>query len=180
MKKYLALLSVVALLTLVAAPAALACEKGKWAGAGMVMCKCFDKKLGLTDDQQKKLDALRQKTEKKAAAHMKKLKVKIPEMKALWTAAKPSRKAILAKQAQIRKIKQKLGVIKVDAHLAILKILTAEQKQTLIKEKETCCTGGACPKGCDCPTCKGKAATEPPAEEKKPGCKGCPGDCPHH
>lgn len=178
MKKVLFLLSIVALLMLAAAPAALACEKGKWAGSGMVLCTCFDKKLGLSDDQQKKLDALRQKIEKKAAPHMKKLKAKFTEIKALWTAAKPSRKAILAKQAQIRKIKQKLGVINVDAHLALLKILTAEQKQTLIKEKETCCKGQAHPKGCQCEGCKQKAGTEPPAE-KKPGCPGCP-DCPHH
>ena len=175
MKKYLALLSVVALVMLVLAPAALACEKGECAGTGMVLCTCFDKKLGLSDDQQKKLDALRQKTEKKAAPHMKQLKAKFPEIKALWTAAKPSRKAILAKQAQIRKIKQKLGVIRVDAHLALHKILTTEQKQTLMKEMEACHSGKGCPEGCDCPGCKPKAAAEPPAG-KKPGCKGCP----HH
>ncbi|MFC1654607.1 Spy/CpxP family protein refolding chaperone [Myxococcota bacterium] len=192
MKKFILGLSLLALLTLAAAPAALACEKGGCKGHGMVMCSCFDKKLGLSDDQQKKIDALRQKTEKKAAPAMKNIKAKKAEMQALWAAAKPSRKAILAKQAQIRKIKQKLGVIKVDAHLALLKILTAEQKQTLIKEKETCCKGGTHPEGCQCPGCKGhghpagcdcpgckkKAAAEQPAE-KKPGCKGCPG-CPHH
>ena len=175
MKKFLLGLSILALLTLAAAPAALACEKGECKGHGMVMCSCFDKKLGLSDDQQKKIDALRQKTEKKTAPDMKKIKAKWVEIKALWTAAKPSRKAILAKQAQISKIKRKLGVIKVDAHLALLKILTPEQKQTLIKEKETCCPGGAHPHGCDCPGCKPKAAAEPPAG-KKPDCKGCP----HH
>ena len=178
MKKIFLLLSIVALLMLVVAPAALACKKGTCAGPGMVMCTCFDKKLALSDDQQKKLDELRQKTGKKAAADMKKLKAKFPELKALWTAAKPSRKAILAKQAQIRKIRQKLGVIKVDAHLALHKILTTEQKQTLIKEMEACHSGKGCPEGCGCPHCKPKAGTQPPAG-KKPGCKGCPGDCPH-
>jgi Spy/CpxP family protein refolding chaperone len=190
MRKVLLGLSVVALLTLAAAPAALACEKGGCKGHSMVMCQCFDKKLGLSEDQQKKLDALRAKTEKKAAPHMKKLMAAKEAIKALWTADKPRRKAILVKMNQIHAMKKKLGVIKLDAHLALIKILTAEQKQTLMKEKETCCKGGAHPEGCTCPKCKGEAKGCPPGCQcpkckqkaaKDSGCKDCPKkDCPHH
>lgn len=176
MRKVFLGLSIVILFTLAAAPAALACEKGGCKGHSMVMCTCYDKKLGLSDDQQKKIDALRQKTEKKAAPHMKKLMAAKEAIKTLWTADKPKRKAILVKMNQIHALKKKLGVIKLDAHLALIKILTAEQKQTLMKEKETCCKGEGkgCPPGCQCPKCKQKAA-------KGSGCKDCPKkDCPHH
>jgi Spy/CpxP family protein refolding chaperone len=190
MKKALLGLSIVAIFVLAAAPAALACEKGGCKGHSMVMCQCFDKKLGLSEDQQKKLDALRAKTEKKAAPHMKKLMAAKEAIKALWAADKPRRKAILVKMNQIHAMQKKLGVVKLDAHLALIKILTAEQKQTLMKEKETCCKGGVHPKGCTCPKCKGEAKGCPPGCQcpkckqkaaKDSGCKDCPKkDCPHH
>lgn len=195
MKKALLGLSIVAIMMLAAAPAALAGGMGHGHMTGMALCPCMDKKLGLSEDQQKKVDALRQKTEKKTAADIKKMKALKAAMKELWKAAKPSRKAILAKQAQIHKIKRKLGTAKVDAHLAFLKILTAEQKATLDKEMATCCQGQGhpagcqcphckgmgqgCPKGCQCPKCKQKAAADQPAKDTP--CQGCPKkECPHH
>lgn len=191
MKRAILGLSVVAIFMLAAAPAALACGKGGCQGHSLVMCTCFDKKLGLSEDQQKKLGELRQKTEKKAAPLMTKIKAKKEEMHKLWTAKKPSRKAIIAKKNQIHALKNKLGVMKIDAHLALIKILTDEQRQTLMKEKETCCKGGAHPEGCTCPKCKGEAKGCPPgcqcpkckqkAAAKDSGCQDCPKkDCPHH
>ena len=180
MRKSIVFASITAVLLLAAAPAALACGMTGYTGHSLVMCSCFDKKLGLSEDQQKRIDALRAKTGKKCAPLIAKLKAKKEELKKLWTAKKPKRNVIIAKKNQIYALKKKLSVIKTDAHLALNKILSDEQRQTLMKEKDTCCQveGKSCPPGCQCPQCKQKAAEQP---AKKSGCKGCPQkECPHH
>ncbi|HUU02811.1 MAG TPA: periplasmic heavy metal sensor [Myxococcota bacterium] len=184
MKKVLLLLSVVAILTMAAAPAALARggHAGMGMGAGMALCPCMKEKLALTEDQVKKVDELKAGFEKKIAPDMKKLKTKKEEMMKLWMAAKPNRKAILTKKAQINKIKMKVGTLKVDAHLKMLKILTADQKKKMGEVMKTCatdCKGMAHHEGCTCPKCAKKDAAGDKPAEKKPDCEGCPGDCGH-
>ena len=49
MKKVFLILSIAAIFVLAAAPAALACGKTGYTGHSLVMCTCFDKKLGLSD-----------------------------------------------------------------------------------------------------------------------------------
>ncbi|MBW1811157.1 MAG: periplasmic heavy metal sensor, partial [Deltaproteobacteria bacterium] len=182
MKKVMLLLSVVAILMLAAAPAALACGHPGHAGKEVGMISCMTEKLGLSADQQKKVDEIKKSMLKKVAPDMAKLSAMKGEMMKLWQAAKPSRKAILAKQAKIQKVMLKLGTLKVDAHLKLLKILNADQKKRLGEQmkahhKVGGCPGG-CPEGCTCPACKAKAAGDKPAK-KKHDCKGCPGDCKH-
>ena len=182
MKKVLLTLSVVAILTMAAAPAALACgpHAGKTMGHAMVLCPCMKEKLALTEDQVKKVEALKEAFHKKIAPNMKKIKAKREEMMKLWMAAKPSRKAILAKKAQIRKIGMKMSTAKVDVRLKMIKILTADQKKKMgeaMKAGGCDCKGKACPEGCKCPKCAKKAEAKP--APKKGGCEGCPGDCGH-
>jgi Spy/CpxP family protein refolding chaperone len=183
MKKVLLLISVVAILTMVAAPAALACggHGGKGMGHAMVLCPCMKEKLALTDDQVKKVEALKEAFHKKMAPAMKKIKAKKEEMMKLWMAAKPSRKAILAKKAQMRKIKMKMNTAKVDVRLKMLKILTADQKKKMAEVMKTCATdckgmGKGCPEGCTCPKCKG-GCPEGCTCPKCKGAKACPEGC---
>jgi len=84
--------------------------------------------LNLSAEQMQKIAGLRTEMVKSSAATRTELDVKRAELKSLWSAKKPDRGAILAKHAQMNLLRQKLREVRVDHRLAVMKLLTAEQR----------------------------------------------------
>ena len=116
MKQLRTFVALVAVASLFAVPA-LACEgHGKMA------------KLGLSEDQQKQLGALKTDMENKAAPVREQLQTLRTELKDLWSKDNPDRNAIIAKMAEMDAYRQQLRELKVDFKLSAAKILTSEQR----------------------------------------------------
>jgi Spy/CpxP family protein refolding chaperone len=84
--------------------------------------------LELNADQVHQVAELRAAMLTKTATTAAELRVKEAELGVLWTAAQPDRKAILAKGNEIDGLRAKLREARVDFAIAVLKILTAEQR----------------------------------------------------
>jgi len=84
--------------------------------------------LGLSAEQQKQVTALQTKHESEVAPVRAQLQAKRVELQALWSAASPDRKAILAKQSEMEPLREKMQAAQVDFRLAVEKLLTPEQR----------------------------------------------------
>ena len=88
--------------------------------------------LELSAEQRGQIDALRdgmcgEVTEVRTA-----LREKRREMRALWTAEQPDEQAILAKHAEMDVFRQQLRTLRVRFRLAVIELLTPEQKAKFI------------------------------------------------
>jgi Spy/CpxP family protein refolding chaperone len=156
MKRYLFTGSLIALVALLSVADANArgrghrgCKGGR-AGQGF---KAFAK-LDLSAEQQQKITELRTKMIESMAGTRTELDAKRGELQSLWSAERPDRGAILAKQAEMDLLRQKLRTSRVDQRLAVMEILTTEQRAKFkaIRGKGF---GGKCMGGCMGP-CGGK------------------------
>jgi Spy/CpxP family protein refolding chaperone len=82
----------------------------------------------LTPDQKAKIAALRAAAMEKAAPLRGELDAKMTEMRQLWAAEKPDRKAITGKQAEMDAIHQKMRAIWTDFGLDVHALLTPAQR----------------------------------------------------
>jgi Spy/CpxP family protein refolding chaperone len=85
----------------------------------------------LTAKQREQIQALRVATYDKVAPLQRDLMVKRGELRALWAAPQPNREAILKKQAEMDGVRQKIREAHVEQHLAMLKVLTPEQRAAM-------------------------------------------------
>jgi Spy/CpxP family protein refolding chaperone len=82
----------------------------------------------LTPEQKGKIAALRAAAMEKAAPLRNELDAKMTEMRQLWAAEKPDRKAITGKQAEMDAIHQKMRAIWTDFGLDVHALLTPAQR----------------------------------------------------
>jgi Spy/CpxP family protein refolding chaperone len=126
MKRTLTVVAAVALLALPFAAQAKGVREGRGPRGGEMGPLLAG--LNLTADQQKQIDTLRQQQRDRVKPLREQMKGKMQEMRALWMADKPDRNAILAKHQEMDGIRQQLTVERVDHRLALLQILTPEQR----------------------------------------------------
>jgi Spy/CpxP family protein refolding chaperone len=103
------------------------------------------KALDLSVDQVRRIAELRADMVAKVAPLRAQLEVKRVELHALWLADQPSRQAILAKQREADGVRTKIRTASTDFRLAVLGVLTAEQRtrlQTLMRERPAWGRGG--------------------------------------
>ena len=93
-------------------------RRGKW------MCQ----QLGLTPEQQKKVDELRQAMKTKAGPVRDQLRTKRSELQALWQAPSPDRAAIVAKMRELSALRDQMTEAQVDFRLGMSSVLTPEQR----------------------------------------------------
>lgn len=84
--------------------------------------------LGLSAEQRKQGEELKAKLEAQIAPVRAQLDAKRGELQALWSAANPDRRAILAKQVEMDSLRDGLRTAHVDFRLAMMKLLTPEQR----------------------------------------------------
>jgi Spy/CpxP family protein refolding chaperone len=96
-------------------------------GFGPLMIEVLD----LTEEQQARIDALRESTFGERDAMREQAAQLHQELRALWAADEPDREAILAKMAEMDGQRQQQRVKMVDFRLAVREILTPEQRQKL-------------------------------------------------
>ncbi|HUU03943.1 MAG TPA: Spy/CpxP family protein refolding chaperone [Myxococcota bacterium] len=168
MKKYLLTGSLVALVALFSAVDANARGRGHHgcmgqgrAGQGFAGVAG----LNLSAEQQKKIAELKTEMVKSTAAARTELDAKRAELQSLWSAERPDRGAILAKQAEMDLLRQKLRTSRVDHRLAVMELLTAEQRAKFATFRGKG-FGGDCKGGCMGP-CGGKGHGHGPGS--KPG-----------
>ncbi len=89
--------------------------------------------LGLNTEQQKQVTALESKLEADVAPLRAQIATKRTELQALWNAPAPDRKAILAKQAEMEPLREKIRTAQIDFHLSVQKVLTPEQREAWTK-----------------------------------------------
>ncbi|MGI5862047.1 MAG: Spy/CpxP family protein refolding chaperone [Myxococcales bacterium] len=102
--------------------------KGHW-GRGLAS-------LDLQPEQRERIKAMRAEMAERAAPVREMVKAKKAELRTLWMADAPDRNAILAKQEEILRLRRELRVARVDHRLALLQVLTPEQRAELIKRME--------------------------------------------
>jgi periplasmic protein CpxP/Spy len=169
MRRYLGVFMVFALALTVAAGAALARGFGHMGGGpgggpghmGFGFGPRAAEALGLSADQQKQLADLRTKVDDELAPVRAQLEAKHKELWDLWTAPNPDRNAILAKQAEIEPLRQRVQAAMVDFRLAALKVLTPEQRtkaQSLVAQHGGGFGPGAGPGPGGCPCGAGAGA----------------------
>jgi Spy/CpxP family protein refolding chaperone len=91
----------------------------------------------LGNEQRQKVEALRSKKTQELAPLHQQLAQRRAELRALWAADAPSREQILQKQAEIAGLRTKLQTASVDFRLAVLALLTPEQRATLRSSRAT-------------------------------------------
>lgn len=89
------------------------------------------RKLGLSADQVKKIEALQQKQQKAIAPVRRQLRDKFKELEALLEADEVSMQAVREKVAQIGKLRAELMLKRIETTLALRKILTKAQVEKL-------------------------------------------------
>lgn len=106
--------------------------------------------LGLSADQQKQVTELQSKHEADVAPLRAQIEGKRAELQALWSTPSPDRRAILAKQAEMEPLRERIQAAHVDFHLAVQKLLTPEQRERWTSMRGPgYCAGGPGPGG-DC------------------------------
>jgi len=106
------------------------CGAGMGQGAGMGAGPGWRSQgLGLNADQQKQVTALEAKFDAEVAPLRAQMAAKRAELQALWSAAAPDRKAIVAKQAELDPLREKIRTAQVDFQLGVHKLLTPEQRE---------------------------------------------------
>lgn len=101
---------------------------GPGGGMGMGFGPRAVQELGLSADQQKQLADLKAKHEAQVEPLRAKMQAKRGELQALWSAQSPDRHAILAKQAEMDPLREQLRTAGADHKIAMLKVLTSEQR----------------------------------------------------
>lgn len=87
--------------------------------------------LDLTADQQKRLAELRDASDRKVVAQRNDMINKSSELRRLWSAPKPDRQAIQKTQAEMDQIRKQIRDARTEYHLAMLELLTPEQREKL-------------------------------------------------
>lgn len=109
--------------------------RGLGKGLGLGLCwalpETLKQKLGLTDEQVKKLTELRKEHLSKVSKLAAELAAKKAELRALWLSPKPDEKRIRELTEQIAKLKGELATERVNYQLEVRKILTPEQLSKL-------------------------------------------------
>jgi Spy/CpxP family protein refolding chaperone len=123
--------------------------------------------LSLSAQQRQQVAALEAAQLQKVTPIRTQLGAKRSEMRVLWDAQSPDRKAILAKQAEMDALRKQLREFRVDFKLELLKVLTVEQKASLQAKDGAGGCDCAGPGGCGC-------------QGGKPGDCGCQGGCGKH
>jgi len=85
-------------------------------------------RFGLTEEQQSKMKDLREGMQKKNVLLQAQKDVKQAELKVLWLAEKPDKKAIMAKHGELADLQKQMTESRVDMQLALHEILTPEQR----------------------------------------------------
>lgn len=142
--KKLTLLAGIAGLTL----AALAAAAAPW-GKGQGFGPCASAALGLTDDQQARIEALRDTCTKETSPLQSQLGDKKKELRALWAEATPDAEKIRATQKEISQLRDQLQDQSVQCRLDQRAILTPEQQQKFAglgqgQGQGRGCGGGGC------------------------------------
>jgi Spy/CpxP family protein refolding chaperone len=107
--------------------------------------------LNLTPDQQKQMATLETKLGDETAPLRAQMDAKRAELQGLWTAQTPDRKAILAKQAEMDRVRDSLRTAVTDYRLGVLNVLTPDQRAKLASMPHG--PGGFGSGGGDCPMC---------------------------
>ncbi len=94
--------------------------------------------LNLSTEQQKKISELRTKMMETMSQVRTQMVTKRLELQKLWSAKRPDRSAILAKQAEMNSLQQKMRQAKVDHRLAVLNLLTDEQRANFTSSHSGC------------------------------------------
>lgn len=104
-------------------------------GLGLGLCwalpEILKQKLGLTDEQIKKLTELRTEYLNKVSKLAAELAAKQAELRALWLSPKPDEKRIRELTEQIAKLQSELAIERVNYQLEFREILTPEQLSKL-------------------------------------------------
>ncbi len=87
--------------------------------------------LDLTADQQKQLSELRAALDQKLVPLRNEMSTQSTELRRLWAAPTPDRKAIQEKQGQLDQIRKQMQDARTDHRLAALKVLTPAQREKL-------------------------------------------------
>lgn len=87
--------------------------------------------LGLTGDQQSRVAELRTTSDRKVFALRDAMATKSSELRQLWSAQRPDRKAIQGKQAEMDQLRQQMQDARTEYRLAVLDVLTPAQRETL-------------------------------------------------
>jgi Spy/CpxP family protein refolding chaperone len=87
--------------------------------------------LGLTADQQKQISDLRTALELKMTPLRNEMATQSSELRRLWAAPTPDRKAIQDKQGQMDQTHKQMRDVRMDYRLAVLKVLTPAQREKL-------------------------------------------------
>lgn len=158
--KKLTLIAGAAGLTFVAL-AAIASPRGRGHGLGPWAAAT----LGLSDDQQTRVEAVRESCAKSASPLRSQLFEKRQELKALWAEATPDAAQIRAKQKEISQLQDQLQDQSVQCRLDARTILTPEQQQKLASLEQG--------KGCDGGDCRGRDCGGPDSRRGDRGGPGC-------
>jgi len=110
--------------------------------------KCHETMIGFTAEQETQITDLKMRLIKETGPIKTELKIKQMELQALWKEDNPDTKKVLAKTKEISALKTSLQEKLINHKLAILKLLTPEQKK-MMKEKMGMCDMGCCGMG-DC------------------------------
>jgi hypothetical protein len=89
------------------------------------------RRLDLNDKQKEKIDELRVKMNEQMNMLQKQLDVKRAELRVLWTANRPNRKEILAKQDEMDVLRKQERETRIDFCFGTLSVLNPKQKQEL-------------------------------------------------
>jgi Spy/CpxP family protein refolding chaperone len=92
-------------------------------------------RLGLSPDQQKQVAELKERLEAKIAPVREQLDKKHGEMQELWSASDPDRGAILAKHKEMDPLRETLRTAHADFRLAMMKLMTPEQRAKAASHK---------------------------------------------
>jgi len=88
-------------------------------------------KLNLTDDQKAKFETLQTKHFKATEPLREKIHGKAVELRQLWLQAEPNKNKIIAKQKEIRALRDQLDDKRIAYRFEVNKLLTKEQKEKL-------------------------------------------------
>ena len=104
--------------------------RGHGRGRGHGMMRHLEQ-LGLSAEQNTQVQELRQQFQAQVAPLREQMRTERRAMRELWQSDSPDRAAILAQHNVIAEIHEQMAVARIDFRLAVLQILTPEQKSQL-------------------------------------------------
>lgn len=139
--KRLAITSTIILLVMVMAPLAFGQGRGMGRGMGQGQGTCYwgdvtaMSDLNLTEEQTTKINALRNTHLKEIKPLQDMLFSKGGELRLLWLQTDPDRDKVMVMQKEIRTLRDQMQDKSTDYRLAILKILTPQQRNKLLSRR---------------------------------------------